>query len=102
MLEIFLAATIAKGDFIVDVQNTRLERSRAEAVFKVSNTTTTSYQRVFVKCVFFDAAGVALQVAPAIVSNLRAGETGYGSAAVIISAGERPKTVSCDVDQVTP
>lgn len=102
MFEIILAATIAKGDFVVDVQNARLERTRAEAVFRVTNNTPTSYQRVFVKCVFFDAKGAALQIGPAIVSNLRAGEAGQGSAAVILSPGESPKTVTCDVDQVTP
>ncbi len=101
MLEIILAATIAKGDFIVDVQNTRLGRGKAEAIFKVTNNTAKSYQRVFVKCVFFDADGKAVQIGPAIVSNLRAGDTGFGDAAIIVGVNEKPKSVACDVDQVT-
>lgn len=102
MLEIILAATIAKGDFVVDVQNARSNRGSVEAVFKLTNQTDRSYQRVFVKCVFFDANGTALAIGPAIVSNVLAGSTGFGSAKVVLGPKEEPKNVSCDVDQVTP
>lgn len=101
MLEILLAATIAKGDFVVDVQNTRSGRGMVEAVFKMTNHTDRAYQRVFVKCVFFDAAGGAVAIGPAIVSNVQARGSGFGSATIVLKDGEKPKTVACDVDQVT-
>lgn len=101
MLEIFLAATIAKGDFVVDVQTAKLGRGTAEAVFKLTNHTDGAYQRVFVKCVFFNNDGIALGIGPTIVSNVAARGTAFGSAKIVVDGGQ-PRTVSCDVDQVTP
>ena len=101
MLEIMLAAAIAQGDFTVDVQNARIGQNKAEAIFKVTNHTALSYQRAYVQCVFFDAAGGAVDIGVGVISNLRKGEAGFGSASIFPGAREKPKTVACEVNQVT-
>lgn len=57
-------------------------RQVARVIMRVTNAGPNAYESVFINCAFMDAAGKAIQVGGALVSNLNPGETAFGSAAV--------------------
>lgn len=57
-------------------------RQVARVIMRVTNAGPNAYQSVFINCAFMDAAGKAVQVGGALVSNLNPGETAFGSADV--------------------
>lgn len=101
MLEILLAASISASDFKVEVESARFDRGSAKAVFKLTNNTAKSYQRVFVNCVFFAKDGTAAGIGRAIVRNVAPASSQFEDAGVVLDRNSPPSGVQCSVSQVT-
>lgn len=76
-------------------------RKIARAVVRLTNAGPNVYRSVYVDCAFMDAAGKAVQVGSALVSNLSPGEKAFGHADADASA-VRIASVACRVDQTQP
>lgn len=102
MLAILVAATVASGVQGIEITPERAwkERGISNVTFKLTNNTDGKYQRVHVRCTFFDENGRAIDVAPSIVSNVAPRSSSYGKASIVIR--EPAKDVSCIAEFASP
>ena len=77
-------------------------RHIASAIARVTNAGPNAFESVYVNCAFLDAAGRAIQVGGALVSNLAAGETAFGSADVDTSLVGAIASASCRIGLTRP
>jgi hypothetical protein len=69
----------------------------ADAIVRVDNKTNRSYSMIFVDCAFLGSGERAIESGTAMITNLGAGQSGYGEATAM--NGEEIKSVRCRISQ---